>query len=488
MKKYFRCAVASVVAGSMLALAGCSTAKKTNSGSDAETVTVSISFWEPSTNKEMETALNEICAKYTELHPNVEFDLRVQPVSGYQDWLKARLAADEAPTIVENHANQLRLLYEEGYISDITEDLNSENPYVDGEIWKDIFQEGRMDVAHEYAYEPTYAIPYSGNGLAFFYNKDLYNELGLDVPQTWSEFIANCEAIQKAGTNPFALMLMKNDTSTWLNWWIMTGLYGNYFLADKDINPNGDKSLHEREIARAVDKGYFSFTEGMGKQAYSDYLDKISELGKYAEGATGLDEAGAKAQFLAGNAAQILSGSWDLKAFSEHEGFDVGVFPIPKFTEDDGEYVGSNFSVTSAQVFGVSKSDKKSQEEIDAAVDFLKFFTAPENYKIYVETTFSIPVINGLDIDPSFEAFIGGNSEPLGLFLKKGQISETNNVTATTLAAGGQSYDKNTVLKGMQDSVEEFVTELETRDGVGPDNDYGINDIAAIGVFEKTAP
>ena len=468
-----------------LGLAGCENSQQPVSGQEA--VVVSISYWEPGVNREMETAFKEICAKYTQLHPEVTFDLRAQPASGYQDWVKARLAADEAPTIQMNHSEVLKDEYMQGYIRDISAEFNKPNPYADNQIWKDVFREGQLDAVHMYSYEPTYAIPFYGLGVAYYYNKDLYEELGLEIPETWDDFMHNCQVIQDAGTNPIAMMLMKSDALTWLNWYIMTGMYANYYLADENINPNRDVVVHDREITRAVKKGYFDCTTGFDNEAFNRYLDKVEQLSQYCEGATSLDEAGAKAQFLAGKAAHIMSGSWDLKAFSENQNFEVGTFALPKFTKEDSPYAGSNFKVSSAQVLGITNSEKASQEEIDAAIDFMKFFTSPDIYQIFIEATQQVPVVNGVAVDGSLDVFLSGENEPLSIFLKDGD--SPNGIKSITIAVmSGKDYDRQELAEGLQASIDAFANSIIRKEHISAENDYDIGEIPVQGTFVPMEP
>ena len=480
-------ALALVLALALVFVSGCNKPKEQETGGEGDNVKVSISFWEPSTNKEMETALKEITANYTKLHPNVTFDLQNQPVAGYQDWLKARIAADEAPTIQENHANVLMDMYKNDYLLDFKDEFLKPNPYQNNTIWKDMFQEGRLEVVHSYSYEPSFAVPYSALGLSYFYNKDLYAKLGIEEPKTWSEFMSNCEAIQADGVNPVAMMLMKGDAINWFIWHIMTGLYANYFLSSPDLNPNGDIVIHEKELARAIKNGTHDITAGVANEAVNKYLDYAEQLGKYAEGATGLDEAGAKAQFLAGTAGHIMSGSWDLKSFLSNKTFEVGAFSLPSFETGDSPYAGSNMKISATQAFGITNSSKKSKAELDAAVDFMKFFTASESYKTFVEVTYSIPVMVGLDVDPIFSTFIGGSNEPMEV-VKSGQTSVTTLQSATSAAMSGRPYDRAKMIKEMQESAIEFAEMVMQRDNVSEADDYGVNDIPVQGKFEKTEP
>ncbi|MCL2473207.1 MAG: ABC transporter substrate-binding protein, partial [Treponema sp.] len=58
-----------------------------------------------------------------------------------------------------------------------------------------------------------YAIP-GGSTMAgaILYNKAIYNQLGLSVPHTWNDFIANCQKIQAAGKT--AVIASLKDTWT----------------------------------------------------------------------------------------------------------------------------------------------------------------------------------------------------------------------------------------------------------------------------------
>lgn len=50
-----------------------------------------------------------------------------------------------------------------------------------------------------------YLIPISQHFIAFFYNKKIFDRLGIVPPATWTEFLAACDKIKKAGVIPIAL-------------------------------------------------------------------------------------------------------------------------------------------------------------------------------------------------------------------------------------------------------------------------------------------
>ena len=64
--------------------------------------------------------------------------------------------------------------------------------------------------------EGTYALPYVANAAGILYNKDLFEEHGWKVPQTWSEFMALCEQIQSEGVSRY-ISDLKIHGPVWLH-------------------------------------------------------------------------------------------------------------------------------------------------------------------------------------------------------------------------------------------------------------------------------
>lgn len=50
--------------------------------------------------------------------------------------------------------------------------------------------------------ERYYGIPLKVDAKLWFYNKDIYKKLGLQPPETYSEFIEQLKTIQSAGITP----------------------------------------------------------------------------------------------------------------------------------------------------------------------------------------------------------------------------------------------------------------------------------------------
>ncbi len=56
-----------------------------------------------------------------------------------------------------------------------------------------------------YATGDTYALPFSGNVQLLFYNEDVLNEAGVEVPQTWEDVLSVCQTAKESGKNGYII-------------------------------------------------------------------------------------------------------------------------------------------------------------------------------------------------------------------------------------------------------------------------------------------
>ncbi len=444
MKNKFKKLTALFIAASA-ALTGCGLKSGSpTSDSGGEAVTVTFSFYEPSVNKEFETTFSKLAEEYKETHPNVTIKLMSQPNNGYQEWIQSQFVSDNAPDIEYNMPAIFNEQVKGGLLVDIGEYLDQPNPYSDTDRpWRDDFIDGKVEAA-QMSRGDRYAIPISGLGIAYYYNMDLYDKLGLKVPKTWAEMIANFKKIQESGTDPVAFMGQKEDAVGWISWEIATGLFSEEMLSDPNLNFNGDNNLDNYEIYKAIDKGFYDITkEGKYRDDYKKYISYMKEYGKYCPNLTGLDEAGAKTLFLSGMAGHIMSGSWDLQSFMTDDTipFKVGVFPFPKFTKEDSDTPGDGMAIVDVSALAITTHANKNPQVLEAAVDFLRFITSTDKYPEFIEGTYAIPVMKDVDVDESFIAFQGGSRTPVGIYTIGSTKAEYANNNANISALSGENVD-----------------------------------------------
>ncbi|MBW4083696.1 ABC transporter substrate-binding protein [Paenibacillus sp. S150] len=217
-----------------------------------------------------------------------------------------------------------------------------------------------------------YALPYRTSQYALFYNKDIFDQEGIEYPtqMTWDEYA------------DLALRLTKNDGAD--------KQWGGYF-ADWIIPPLG-----------ALQKGSTILDDNLDDVTdWLNYLDRI-----YYQDQSHMSYKQMKAesidwikQFESGNVAMLLNGEWtvnmlkaDIAAGNTDIDFDMAPLPLP---------AGINDPITVGGVstfMGINPSSDKQE----AAFKFLQFVTGEEGEAIIAESS----ILPAFSSDKMKEAFL----------------------------------------------------------------------------------
>ena len=374
-----------------------------------EPIKLRFSFWEPGMYREMENALQKVVDQYEELHPDVSIELISRPVENYEDWIKACVVADDLPEIESSHANTLANQYAAGLVVDITDYMNNPSAYEPEKRWRETFVRKKLNQANIDLQDSLCNIPLFGTEVAFYYNKTVYQELGLTPPKTWREFMHNCEVIQQAEKTPIVFPGQKEAASSWLEWEVGYGSSAKRFLLDPEINVNHDRIITRYEKAQAIARGKWNVAKDASMQKImKNYISCLEEYFGYCGSMLDLEESIAKAMFINGEAIHINSGVWDAKSFLHNSmvDFEVGTFPMPEFTAEDTDYPGGRTYTNTVQCVAFTKSVYNQEGKLAAAVDFMQYLTSKEVYQQFSDDLMALPVVEGISYDQELETFL----------------------------------------------------------------------------------
>lgn len=198
------------------------------------------------------------------------------------------------------------------------------------------------------------------NGL--FYNKAIFTELGLKVPQTWAEFIAICEAVKADGKYT---VLSAGAADQWpLNMFANALLSGNYGADCKDL---GQKLL----------TGEMKHTDPEVMLIYNC----MDEFASYLEpGVTGIAYSDAPGRFATGNMAMYADGSWSAPDIAKaNADLDFGYFPLPGVdARTDG--LPQQYAIKYDLSFAVPTNAPNK----DGALAFLTYFSQKDVYTAFL--------------------------------------------------------------------------------------------------------
>jgi raffinose/stachyose/melibiose transport system substrate-binding protein len=199
-----------------------------------------------------------------------------------------------------------------------------------------------------------------------FYDKTVFKKYNLSVPQTYTDFIKVMDTLKANGVTPL---------------WLGTGGgadgYVQQFLTEPLMASLWLPKVSNGNLAKALESG----SERWDSPNFVDVMTKEAKVGSYLEpGYTGIAWQGMPGAFAAGKSAMLLDGSWDLASVNQaNPKMDVGSFPLPG--SDDAS---KNQSLLSSDLTFEVLKDAPNK---DAALKYLAFFSEPNIYQEYVNTT-----------------------------------------------------------------------------------------------------
>lgn len=232
-----------------------------------------------------------------------------------------------------------------------------------------------------------YGMPHRGNGLILFYNKAIFDELGLQPPATWDDFVTVSKAVEDAkGFKGTALPYTISNGQNLMVWYgMLWGKGGDIF------NENWEPIFNNPE----------------GVEATQDYIDFLLKDKIIPEGAVTWTEGETVTELLQGRSAMNVTWSWRYESMTDPtqavEGVlgNIAMAPAPV-------YPGQKESVNYATNFAVSIS--KDSKHKDAAWEYMKFMNNAEVEKRLVmdksspETSTVVTMHSSNLLDPDINA------------------------------------------------------------------------------------
>ncbi|GAB3173277.1 extracellular solute-binding protein [Myceligenerans halotolerans] len=279
------------------------------------------------------TAMEQIADEYAQEHPGFSLRLVTTPDRpSYLQRLETLAAANELPELFDIDATPFaRKLADQGRMMDVEallSDIGVLDDYRPAALSYQRFDDGSL-----------YMVPFEFQLEMFWYNTALFEQAGVEVPETLDDFPRMCRDLRAAGTVPIAL----DGQDQWpLERYLA---YYPYRLAGQDY-------ISELKRADA------SLADAPGRAA-ARWLSELGEAGCFQEGFSATGYADAQALFTSGRAAAYNIGTWELTNLAtgnldEAVRDDVDFFTLPTVdgaTTDANEYFtpsGIGMAVNSA--------------------------------------------------------------------------------------------------------------------------------------------
>lgn len=324
--------------------------KADNGTSNNGKTVVRMAMWNP----DQIEVMKEIEKKYEEKHPDIDIQIEETTFKDHFTKLETQAQGQVMPDIFTMNGPNFVKFVSNGVLEPLDEHMDKLN------FKKEDFPKGLIDL---YTYEgKLYGIPKDWDLTALFYNKEIFDQAGVEYPNenwTWDDFVKAAEKL----TNK-----EKGIWGTSAKSMTQEGIY--------DTIPQSGGYIISEDKKKS---GYDSPEAEAGVKRWTELIEKgISPDLKT------LTDTPDNDLFKAGKIAMVYLGSWRVPEFFGDASFkdkvDLQIMPLIK--------------KRAATIHGLSYALAKDSKNKDAALDFMAYLASKEVNELWASKGTVIPALN----------------------------------------------------------------------------------------------
>lgn len=319
---------------------------------------IDITYWHAMSGANGD-ALEEIVDQFNAQSDSVSVEAIYQ--GSYDDSLtklRAIGGSDEAPALVQVFEIGTKYMSESGFITPMQEFIDEDDFDIDA-LEENILSYYTLD-------DQLYSMPFNTSNAVMFYNKDMFEEAGLDPedpPSTFGEVLDAAEKLSD-GDRTYGF------TMATIGWFVeqLLANQGALYL-DNENGRDGDPT----EALVNSEEGLKIF----------EWLKEMNDAGTFTNYGSAWEDP--RGPFFAGQVGMYLDSTANTSAVIDESDFEVGTAFLPTADGVDPEGVivgGASLWIT----------NKVSEEEQDAAWEFIKFVTEPSVQAEWAASTGYFPI------------------------------------------------------------------------------------------------
>ena len=289
---------------------------ETNATEPVKEVELNVMMSFPRYMDQWETYCNQFEAKMLkEENLKVKINLEMPSSDQYESVLQARLAGNDAPDLYTLHSNNIATYYKSGNLEDLTNQVLATKVYEN--IKNTVTIDGKM-----------LAVPIESQAWAALYNKDIFEECGLNAPYTLSELKNVCSVLTAKGYTPFMLAFQEQ----WVPQLMTALLLGGKVTTEV---PDWLSRMYDDKGSYAEMRDIFDIIDVIMQNGTSRAMEQGSESGA--------------AEFAMGKSAMFVQGTWASGTImTTNPDMNLGVFALPVNENPDCAKVNISTSTTLA--------------------------------------------------------------------------------------------------------------------------------------------
>jgi len=365
-RRWARAAALGTASALALSLAACST--EGNPGD----VTINIPLV---TGSGAQTALTQIARDFEEENPGIKVNVEFLNNNGGSDIVAARLAAGAVDITQGSTGYANSVVPAEQWVLDGGGTDSQWIQEVRAGQWLDLSDEPFIDRYDQGAIDAlrvdggVYVVPISQQlSSGVFYNVDLFEQAGVEVPTTYSEFVDVVDTLQAAGVLPFA-------------------------IGGKDVWPASIAVLGPMNALYPTREAQLDLSERLwtGETDFDSpemvaVMEQVKMIYDNADpNFAGIEYTTAQGQFANGQAAMTLDGTWGAETYlTANPDLNLGYFAYPG---SENAEQNAHFGGRLDTAFAIPVNAPHPNE----AKKFIEYFSTPDVYEYFIQVSGTIP-------------------------------------------------------------------------------------------------
>lgn len=366
---------------------------------------------------------NDLIARFMEENPDIQVNITLAETT--TTTLISRVAAGNIPNVVSVYpwSASYKDMFKEGLFRELTNE-----PFME-RVVPGVLERSEID-------GKQYALPLTTNTYGLYYNKDIFEELKLEVPKTMDELWGVCDKLVEAGIQPFSFPDKKTTRISQMFDRMLIG------CVDHDFYTKCDQLV----------AGEYKITEDPNIRAYAETIVKLRE---YANpDSLGYDDEPAYEEFTSGKSAMYIDGSWAVVTFETMNpelNFDCTAIPVIS----EGEFWTAGTPDTAFSI-----SSDSTEEQYQAALKLLNFFVREDIAQEFSDRDKNPTLVKGVNygveqLEQINEFVSEGRFGPSLASVWTQDLRNNLNVSVQALIL---DKDVDTFLEEFQGLVEEYYT------------------------------
>lgn len=337
------------------------------------------------------TPHREIIARFEAENPDITVELEPVEGSDYYATLFAQIEQGSPPDLIQIGDDAVPRFVGAGALVPLDELLDGAYPLDPGIYLPGVLGPGRWE-------GQQYLLPKDFSPLAVYYNKTIFDELGVAYPKpgwSWAQFLATAQALTRDSDGDGATDIWGVQLpAAWpagFEYWAAAG-------GGSLVGPDGASFVGHLDSPQTT-------------AALQFYID-LYHLHKVAPPPADLNAfAGGNQEFAEGRAAMQLFGRWPQANYRANQAIELGVVGVPAGAQRANILLWGGLGITALS---------KNQE---AAWRFLRFYAGEEGAQVWKDwglpTVKSVTAAAGFDVDPIEGVWIG----ELNYLTQRGYVS-----------------------------------------------------------------